>query len=167
MALLDVPKWFTGIETAVTSLLTALGSAGLTWLAVRRKVSSDATAIAEDKQRSGLIDTLREERDDYKKRWIEIMDSRLADQETIGRLKGLNEDLQLRGNELLEQEMYHQQKIGACDEKVRGLSERIKTLQIENMDLFAEVARLDPVAADRLTQKRWNPPSATGPEQIP
>jgi hypothetical protein len=33
------------------------------------------------------------------------------------------------------------------------------------MDLFAVVARLDPAEAERLTQKRWNPPD-TPAEQI-
>lgn len=166
MALFD-DQWFTGLQTAITSAATAVAGALGAWLTLRRKVSADAAAIAEDRQRTGLIGTLREERDDYKTRWIEAMNTRLKDQEEIGRLRSLSEDAQERERQLLQQELVHQQKIGACDEKVRGLAERVKTLQIENLDLFAEVARLDPAAADRLTQKRWNPPSATAPEQIP
>lgn len=164
MALFD-NQWFTGVQTAATSFFTAVAGAVGAWFALRRKVSADAADIAEDRQRTGLIGTLRDERDDYKKRWIEAMDTRLKDQETIGRLKGLSEDSQERERQLLQQELVHQQKIGACEEKFRGMAERVKLLQIENLDLFAEVARLDPAAAERLTQKRWNPPSATA-EQI-
>ncbi len=165
MALFDTDQWFTGLQTAATSVATAVAGAIGAWFALRRKVSSDAAAIAEDRQRTGLIGVLGQERDDYKKRWIDSVEIRLKDQEEIGRLRGLAEDSQERERQLLQQELVHQQKIGACDEKVRALSERVKVLQIENLDLFAEVARLDPRAADRLTQKRWNPPD-TPPEQI-
>jgi chromosome segregation ATPase len=150
-------SWFTGVQTAATSAATAIAGALGAWLALRKKVGTDSSEL-------GLMKALQTERDTYKKEWMESFSRRLKDQEEIGRLKGLNEDLQLRANELLEQEMYHQQKIGACDEKVRGLSERIKTLQIENRDLFAEVARLAPEAAQRLTEKRF--PPDTPPEQL-
>jgi hypothetical protein len=165
VALFDADQWFTGLQTAVTSVFTAVAGAIGAWFALRRKVSADAAAIAEDRQRTGLIGVLGQERDDYKKRWIDAMETRLKDQEEIGRLRGLLEDAQEQGRQLLQQELVHQQKVGACDEKVRALSERVKLLQIENLDLFAEVARLDPRAAERLTQKRWNPPD-TPAEQI-
>lgn len=155
MSVLDT--WFTGLQTAATSVGTAIAGAVGAWLALRKKVGSDTSEL-------GLMKALQTERDTYKTEWMGSFAQRLKDQEEIGRLKGLNEDLQLRSNELLEQEMYHQQKIGACDEKVRALSERIKTQQIENRDLFAEVARLDPAAAKRLTDRRY--PPDTPPEQL-
>lgn len=166
MALFD-DQWFTGFQTAATSVAAAVAGILGGWGIARRKVSSDSAAISEDRQRGSLIGTLQTERDDYKTLWREAVKSQLETQETIGRLKGLSEDLQLRANELLEQEMYHQQKIGACDEKVRGLAERVALLNIENREMFAEIARLDPQLAERISQKRWNPPSATAPEQIP
>lgn len=142
--------WWSTFETAATSVGTAIAGALGAWLAMRKRIGNDSYEL-------GLMKALTAERDAYKSEWLEGMRARLATQEEIGRLKGLCEDLQLRANELLEQEMYHQQKMGSCDEKVRALSERIKTQQIENRDLFAEVARLDPAAAKRLTDKRYPP----------
>lgn len=169
MAFFD-DQWFTGFQTAATSAMTAAAGAVGAWFALRRKVSSDASAIAEDRQRTGLIGTLREERDDYKGRWIGAMEKQLIDREEIGRLRGLLEDGQERERMLLQQELTHQQKIGACDEKVRGLSEKVKVLQIEVMHLFSVVVQHDPAAADRIIEGRWNPKNTAGasppPEQI-
>jgi hypothetical protein len=158
MALFD--QWFTGLQTAATSVATALAGAGAAWLALRKKVGTDSSEL-------GLMKALATERDFYKQGWLELMDGRLKTQEEIGRLKGLNEDLQVRERQLLEQEMYHQQKIGACDEKVRGYAERIQVLQLENHELFGVVTRLDPAESKRLSRKRWDPPDANCPEQIP
>ena len=161
---MDVPvvpaSLLEGIQNAVVDVAKVLAGAGAAWLALRKRIGTDSSEL-------GLLSALRTERDTYKTEWMESFRQRLKDQEEIGRLKGLTEDLQLRANELLEQEMYHQQKIGSCDEKVRGLAERVALLNIENREMFAEIARLDPVMAERISQKRWNPPSATAPEQIP
>lgn len=164
MALFD-NQWFSGLQTAATSFFTAVAGAVGAWFALRRKVSADASAMHEDRERSGLIGVLRDERDDYKQRWIAAMEKQLIDREEIGRLRGVLEDAQERERMLLQQELGHQQKIGACDEKVRGLSEKVKLLQIELMNLFAKLAHDDPEATKELIEKRWGRPDVP-PEQI-
>lgn len=156
MAVFD-DQWFTGLQTAATSFMTAVAGFLGGWALMRRRISADSTAITEDKAGRDLLLTLMRERQEAV---AEAKELRAADRTNaiqMVRLEVTVEDLRER---LTERDQERERQVGACEERVRSLSEQLLDQKMANGRLFAELARADKDAADRMlvTQVRPGPP---------
>jgi hypothetical protein len=148
MALFD-DQWFTGVQTAATSLLTAVAGFLGGWAVVRRKYSADSAEIAKDRGQVNWVQQLLEE-------------GRPADARTIGRLEATVEAYKER---IADLESERAEKVGACEERVRSLSEQVLDAKLANGRLFAALAAIDKPAAERLLLDHLRPgPPGPGDE---
>lgn len=81
---MDLPN---SLNEIMSSAATALAGAGASWLALRRKYSSDTTGIAKDKAESSLMATLIAERDMAMTTAREAWAQRTEDARQIARLE--------------------------------------------------------------------------------
>lgn len=139
--------WFTGLETAFTSLFSAVASAGAVWLAMRRKISSDTTGIAEDKLARGMLETMRKEREsaiaearDAWKIMLAERDRAVADAKEAwaARMDDAKKIVTL------------EQQLKSVDEKYMVLTQELLSMRLRSQKLIAIVAKLDPTAAQLL-----------------
>lgn len=167
-------KWFTGLETGFSSLVTLLAGAGATWLALRKRVSSDTTDIRKDRLELGWTERLVKERDDLLARLESMRESQLNDARLIVRLETQATTMGEQIAEMSEQNgrlqlliNLHDAKMGGCEERIRALSEQSLVVAMYNDKLFVALAKADPEAAELLSQQRWDVPKLAAPPTSP
>lgn len=142
MAMFD-DQWFTGVQTALTGIATAVLGVLSGWGLARRRVSSDNTAIVGEQSFQAYLRSLVEDRDKDK-----------AEAAELGRLEARAAALKER---IEDMEKGRERMIGSCEERVRSLAEQVLDLKMANGRLFAELARCDKDAAERLLVEHLRP----------
>lgn len=157
MALFD-DQWFTGLQTALTSIATAAGGFVGGWALMRRRLSSDSTEITKDRVES---------------RWMLSLEAAAStareDSRTIAKLEARLEDALEREKATKEHDIRREQMVGACEERVRSLSEQLLDQKMVNGRLFMALTHADKDAAERLLQEHLRPAmqdSHKGPQAV-
>lgn len=161
MALFD-PTWFTGVQTAAATLGGIIGGAIGGALLVWRNVSRTQNAVAKDLGETGWIKDMRQERSDALK---EIGAARLELKESARENGMLAAQVAAYRDRLKEHEEERAKQLGACEERVRSLSEQVLDQKLANGRLFMELVQHDKPAAERLLQMHLRPgPPGKGDE---
>lgn len=161
MALFD-DQWFTGLQTAATSMFTAVAGAFGAWLALRRKYSEDSTEIRKDRGEWTWIQQAVSEREKALREVDEARDIHTEDVRSIARLEARLEAMVERMKALEEA---RERQIGACEERVRSLAEQVLDAKLANGRLFMALAKLDKPEAERLLLLHLRPgPPGKGDE---
>lgn len=147
--------WYSTVEAATVAILGALGVAVGTLFKFRRTFAKDNGEIFEGKQKRAWIEEAFAQHAETRRRLELALDEHDADTHTIGRLEA-----QVGVAKALEDERARQ--IAACEERIRSLAEHVLELNITFDKVYAELARLDPDAAARVSVERWRP-SGKGP----
>lgn len=139
-------SYFTGIETAFTAALTAVGGALTAWGVLRRRLSADALEIAKDRGEATWIRDMRE---------MGRMEAKLNAAETM---------IQFLQDKHAEYIVGRERQFGACEERVRSLGERNLDLDLANKRLYAALREYNEAEADELMllQLRPVPPGTEG-----
>jgi uncharacterized protein HemX len=137
------------IDASLAAIAAALGTIAAGFLVVRRRLSSDATAIAREQGERTWVHQLLEE-------------GRPEDARNIGRLEAT---AQAYKDRLDEVQADRDRKFGACEERVRSLSEQVLDLKLANGRLYQALAIHDREEADRLLVLQLRPaPPGPGDE---
>lgn len=161
MALFD-DQWFTGLQTAATSMFTAVAGAFGAWLALRRKYSEDSTEIRKDRGEWTWIQQAVSEREKALREVDEARDIHTEDVRSIARLEAKLEAMVERLKALEEA---RERQIGACEERVRSLAEQVLDAKLANGRLFMALAKVDKPEAERLLLEHLRPvPPGKGDE---
>lgn len=113
----------------VQTALAAVGGAAASYLGLRKKYSSDSSAIAEDKATSNLMATLMAERDMAMRQAREAWAQRTDDATLIARFEA---------------------QLESSERETKRLREEILSLRLHTRKLTAIIVRLDPQAAELL-----------------
>lgn len=133
MAIFD-DKWLEWLQTAATALGTVIVGSVAWALATRRRLAKDNSDIAREKAETKVQNSLL----------LAVQAERDA---VVERLEEINEE--------------REKRFGACEERVRSLSEQVLDLRLANGRLLQELAALGhKEAAERLlvAQIRPGPP---------
>jgi hypothetical protein len=161
MALFD-PTWFTGFQTAATSFATGCAGAFGAWLALRRKYSEDTTEIKKDRgEEKWISNTVQERSDAFKE--VGALRAQLTEYATKN--ARLEAKLEMCDEAAKGREEERHRQAGACEERVRSLSEELLEKNLLNGRLFIELVTLDKALAERLMLEHWRPvPPGKGDE---
>jgi hypothetical protein len=161
MSLFD-PTWFTGVETAATTLGGIAGGAIAGFLLAWRQLSKTQNAVAKELGETGWIKDMRQERADALK---EIGAARVELKE-IARENGmLHAQVAAYRERLKEHDEGREQRAGACEERVRALSEQVLDQKLANGRLFMALAKVDQPTAERLLLEHMRPPAPKDDKQ--
>lgn len=144
----DLSAGIVAIGAALTGIVIGLGGA---LLKTRRTIVQDNSDIFKSKAERTWIDTAFEQHAETRARLQAALDEHDHDTHTIGQLEA-----QLGAAKALEEERMRQ--VGACEERIRSLAEHVLELNMTFDKVYAELARLNPDAAARLSIERWRPP---------
>jgi hypothetical protein len=153
-------SWFTGLETALTSLGTAMAGAIGAWFALRKRVSADTTSIAEDRVARSMLETMQKEREaaikEAREAWLAMMQERdRAVEEARTAWEARTEDA--KKIVMLEQQLV------ALSENYRRQSEELLAFRLRTQKLVAIVAKLDPTASHLLSLETEEPKAPSPP----
>lgn len=156
-------QWFTGLQTAFTSAMTAVAGALGAWGLLRRKYSQDTTEIRKDQGEWQWIQAALAERDRVVLAMEAARVTLTEDARTIARLEARVAFLEDRDMMYEEDRIRH---LGACEERVRSLSEQVLDQKLNNARLFMALSKADPEAAESLLLQHLRPvpPNTPGNE---
>lgn len=150
--------------SAATNLATGFAGAGLAWLALRKKVSSDTAEIRESALKSGWLERLVKENSAMDERIESLRESQLNDAKLIAtkdaEAKACRErmdEAKLERDLAVEELQQAKSRAAACDALVLELRDEALDYRLANGRLFKELAALDKDAAERLMVEHLRP----------
>lgn len=142
MSILD--QWFTGIQTAATSVATAIVGAVGAWFALRKRVSTDSADIKRTHLEMGWLERLVKKSEDDDKRIESLRESQLNDTRQIAKKEAEAEACRERMQEMRVERDLAMQDMVKAREDVAALKEHIVVLdgqilmaRVANVRLFA------------------------------
>lgn len=157
-------QWFSGLQTAVTGVATAVAGAVGAWFALRRKVSNDTTDIKRAAMETGWLERLVKEREELLQRIESLRESQLNDARANARLEAeckacheRVEEAHVERDNAAEASQEAQRRRAAAEERIVMLTDEVLDLKIANGRLFKELAAIDRNAAERVLQQHLKP----------
>lgn len=163
------------VYAAAMNLATGLAGAGAAWFALRKRYSTDTTEIRKDRGEWEWIQAAIAERERALQEVAEARDERTADVQTIARLEARLEAFEGRATAYGEE---RERQHGACEERVRSVSEELLASKLElrdqklaNSRLFLELVKHDRALAERLMLEYhlrggpWGTPAPSQPSE--
>lgn len=149
----------TGIAATIAAITGALGGTAIMLLKIRKMHSATNADIGEDRHGTDLLDRLVAERDEAVKSAKESVDVRVELASKNARLEAQLEACERRSISCEERADKSDVRASAAEERARNLSEQLLVMHMHADKLYAQIARLDPQVATRLSQEQWRQPS--------
>lgn len=148
-------QWFTGWETALTGLGTAVAGAGAAFIALRKGWFSDSAMIDLLKTLQAERDLAKTERDAAIKVAKDAQNLRYEDAVTIATLEADSHACQERAAKCEDHARECQQRVRDTEERLVKQSEKLLTARMRATLFYEELAKRDLAAAERLG--KWEP----------
>lgn len=152
---------WSGVSLVLSNIATAVTAGVGAWFLSRRKLSGDSAAIFADKAGSELLKTLLDERkvltaekNAAQSAAMEMIKQRTADAEAIARFQTENAYLKARTDHCEEAAVKADKRVTEVEERMRATTEQLMLAQMRVRNLYAEVSRLDPMAAARVVKEQ-------------
>jgi hypothetical protein len=140
-------SWWSGLQVAATNLFSALVAGLMAWLAVRRKVSSDRHAMAQDDLQGDFMSLMLAQHKEAIQTAREAVFKRIDDAGTIAGQAALIGSYKERLESCEEAAIKSANRMAEAEEHARGLTDELLASHMRADQIMAALVKADGEAA--------------------